>query len=341
MESIEAFVITGGRGKGQATNVPERELIDQIKIRPLLYDKKIKDYRKPGASDAAWNEVASALHSSVLNCKKRWKSLRDTFIKYYRADVLFNLGDSRGKQKKWHFYDDLKFLKSHVELFRLEGNPKERSEPKAYTNEEKHIFIETEGENEVYEIKEIEEVFEDHLVTVEEEIHENTDEEHDIAQKSEWYSEYQQEEEESENENTIESQEIIVQNENSPIESIEEKDLLPINTEISQSPSKNIVDPDERYLMSCLPAFKRFNPQQKAYVRVRIEELFYKVEFENITEPKTKRTRLNSHNIPKYEGQRFDDTDARKIISYEPMWRLIQMALGTSEFLDISITEDI
>lgn len=56
--------------------------------------------------------------------------------------------------------------------------------------------------------------------------------------------------------------------------------------------SKN-VDPDERYLMSCLPAFKRFTTQQKAYVRMGIEKLFYEVEFENIAEPTTKKTRIS------------------------------------------------
>lgn len=35
-----------GRGRGNATNVPERHLIQQVKIRPLLYDKTVKDYRK-------------------------------------------------------------------------------------------------------------------------------------------------------------------------------------------------------------------------------------------------------------------------------------------------------
>jgi hypothetical protein len=34
------------RGKGNATNVPERELIEQVRLRPLLYDKNVKDYRK-------------------------------------------------------------------------------------------------------------------------------------------------------------------------------------------------------------------------------------------------------------------------------------------------------
>lgn len=58
------------------------------------------------------------------------------------------------------------------------------------------------------------------------------------------------------------------------------------------SPTKNVVDPDERYLMSCLPALKRFTPQQKAMVRMGIERLFYETEFEsNVSEPRTKRSR--------------------------------------------------
>lgn len=37
---------TVGRGRGISTNVPEIELIEQVRIRPLLYDKNVKDYRK-------------------------------------------------------------------------------------------------------------------------------------------------------------------------------------------------------------------------------------------------------------------------------------------------------
>lgn len=43
---IETVAVAVGRGKGIATNVPERELIEQVRIRPLIYDKTVKDYRK-------------------------------------------------------------------------------------------------------------------------------------------------------------------------------------------------------------------------------------------------------------------------------------------------------
>lgn len=43
---IEAVAIGVGRGRGNATNVPERALIEQVKMRPLLYDKGQLEYRK-------------------------------------------------------------------------------------------------------------------------------------------------------------------------------------------------------------------------------------------------------------------------------------------------------
>lgn len=43
---IENVSIGVGRGRGNATKVPERALIEQVKERPLLYDKTVKDYRK-------------------------------------------------------------------------------------------------------------------------------------------------------------------------------------------------------------------------------------------------------------------------------------------------------
>lgn len=46
MDTIEAVIIGVGRGRGSATNVPERALIEQVRLKPLLYDKNVKDYRK-------------------------------------------------------------------------------------------------------------------------------------------------------------------------------------------------------------------------------------------------------------------------------------------------------
>ena len=89
-----------------------------------------------------------------------------------------------------------------------------------------------------------------------------------------------------------ENEEEIEQNEEVP----QLCEVPPQSTETPATPTsvltnKTVVDPDERYLMSCLPAFQRFTPQQKAYVRMGIERLFYEVEFENTSEPRSKKSR--------------------------------------------------
>lgn len=40
--------------------VQEEFLIEQVKLHPVLYDKSMKAYRKPGATDSAWSEIAQA-----------------------------------------------------------------------------------------------------------------------------------------------------------------------------------------------------------------------------------------------------------------------------------------
>ena len=88
----------------------------------------------------------------------------------------------------------------------------------------------------------------------------------------------------TENEEEVEQNEEVPQLCETPPQSTEAPNSVLLN--------KNVVDPDERYLMSCLPAFQRFTPQQKAYVRMGIERLFYEVEFENISEHhRSKRSR--------------------------------------------------
>lgn len=53
-------------------------------------------------------------------------------------------------------------------------------------------------------------------------------------------------------------------------------------TQISQATAQS--DPDERFLLSCLPVFKRLNTKKNALARMRIQQLLYEIEFEDFTE---------------------------------------------------------
>lgn len=45
--------------------------------------------------------------------KKRWRSLRDAFMKQFK---LFNNDDPILKKKKWLFYDQMEFLGPYLEM---------------------------------------------------------------------------------------------------------------------------------------------------------------------------------------------------------------------------------
>lgn len=155
-------------------------------------------------------------------------------------------------------------------------------EEDAYRIKEDHLL------DGAYEEEQLEEVTDDYGIIEHEE--ENVDKSVD----KNYSKEYESYEAEIENDDQFEMVEESVEQPIPPAPSEIEKTMQDKSSyDTPSSPSKNIVDPDERYLMSCLPAFKRFTPQQKAYVRMGIEKLFYEVEFENVSEPMNKRSRIS------------------------------------------------
>ena len=74
---------------------------------------------------------------------------------------------------------------------------------------------------------------------------------------------------------------------------VQNNEANPTHSSSTKSSKANAIDPDERYLLSCLPAFKRFSPKQKAYVRMGVEKLFYEVEFGDEFQPQRKQPKYS------------------------------------------------
>lgn len=58
----------------------------------------------------------------------------------------------------------------------------------------------------------------------------------------------------------------------------------PVDPKNNQSKKTEILnqvtnDPDEKFLMSCLPVLKRLNPQKNALLKLKIQTLLYEIEF--------------------------------------------------------------
>ncbi|PZC86206.1 uncharacterized protein LOC124633492 [Helicoverpa zea] len=84
----------------------EIDLIKEVEKRPILYDKSVSGFNKTKLRDDAWKEVQEALHVSESECKKRWRSLRDSFIKLQRT---------HGGRTRWPYHQAMRFLLPHIE----------------------------------------------------------------------------------------------------------------------------------------------------------------------------------------------------------------------------------
>lgn len=84
----------------------ETDLIKEVEKHPILYDKSVSGFNKTKLRDDAWKEVQEALNVSESECKKRWRSLRDSFIKLQRT---------HGGRTRWPYHQAMRFLLPHIE----------------------------------------------------------------------------------------------------------------------------------------------------------------------------------------------------------------------------------
>ncbi|XP_065360357.1 uncharacterized protein LOC135954207 [Calliphora vicina] len=88
----------------------EDRLIEAIQKRPCLFDKKSLMYRNKLAKERSWKSVSQVVGASVKQCKGRWRSLRD---RYVREMAKAKYSDSVGRPN-WRYLRQLSFIEKHV-----------------------------------------------------------------------------------------------------------------------------------------------------------------------------------------------------------------------------------
>ncbi|XP_058067052.1 transcription factor Adf-1-like [Anopheles bellator] len=91
----------------------EEELIAKVRANEVLYNVKNVNYRRKNDKERLWQQIAYELHCSVEVCKRRWKSLRDKFIKLSRIEQSARGTSDEEQPKKWRYYDSLTFLQGY------------------------------------------------------------------------------------------------------------------------------------------------------------------------------------------------------------------------------------
>uniref|UniRef100_A0A034W5S2 Transcription factor Adf-1 n=1 Tax=Bactrocera dorsalis TaxID=27457 RepID=A0A034W5S2_BACDO len=91
----------------------EVKLIKAVKRHPCLFDRSSTDFRNQYLKEEAWVAAAISTGASVEQCKQRWKSLRDRFVREVVSQQ--SKPESAAKEKnKWCYFELLSFLTKHV-----------------------------------------------------------------------------------------------------------------------------------------------------------------------------------------------------------------------------------
>ena len=96
--SFQGFTMTMGEA-----------LIDLVCQYPALWDKQDMMYKDSSCKEAKWKEIAEILHLNKEEVIRKWKSLRDTYVRHKNNKSKSRDGLNQCKPK-WKYYDIMSFV---------------------------------------------------------------------------------------------------------------------------------------------------------------------------------------------------------------------------------------
>ncbi|XP_077089796.1 uncharacterized protein LOC143741262 [Siphateles boraxobius] len=92
----------------------EEKLILAVSGHPELFDSSSYFYRDRNKKDLAWKKISEEIVQPDDVCRKKWKSLRDTYLKEKGKETEKRSGSAAGSGKRWKFSQILGFLDPFV-----------------------------------------------------------------------------------------------------------------------------------------------------------------------------------------------------------------------------------
>ncbi|KAL3988919.1 hypothetical protein ACER0C_013237 [Sarotherodon galilaeus] len=106
----------------------EEKLISAVANHPELYDASCYFYRDRNKKELAWRHISEEIGQPEDMCRKKWKSLRDTYNKEKRTEKEKRSGSAAGSGRRWKFFAVMGFLDPFL-------TPRETSESSDYAAE--------------------------------------------------------------------------------------------------------------------------------------------------------------------------------------------------------------
>ncbi|CAG5047181.1 unnamed protein product [Parnassius apollo] len=98
------------------------KFINEVQKRPSIWNTKCSEYSDRKSKQTAWEELMNVYGAELptkekkqlgLNLQKKWRNIRDCFVKAHRAKETKH-GSAVKKKNPYIFYDNLLFLKDTV-----------------------------------------------------------------------------------------------------------------------------------------------------------------------------------------------------------------------------------
>ncbi|KAL3978898.1 interleukin 16 [Sarotherodon galilaeus] len=100
----------------------EERLISAVANHPELYDASCYFYRDRNKKDLAWRHISEEIGQPEDICRRKWKSLRDTYNKEKRTEKEKRSGSAAGSGRRWTFLAVMGFLDPFLTPRETSGN---------------------------------------------------------------------------------------------------------------------------------------------------------------------------------------------------------------------------
>lgn len=128
----------------------ENTLTHLVRERPILYDKQHEDFRAGNLRKKAWLEIASIAGWDLGTVQKRWRVMRDRFVRELRRTKNI---DSDSQINCSAFFRDMLFLARHVKSKKYEAEATDISSDISQDNWDSHEPIEDDSKLEIEQLE--------------------------------------------------------------------------------------------------------------------------------------------------------------------------------------------
>ncbi|XDV31483.1 hypothetical protein PO909_002475 [Leuciscus waleckii] len=116
----------------------EEMLIVAVCAYPEIYDTKSYTYRDRTKKEIAWRKISEEVGLSEETVRRKWKGLRDTYVKEKKKETEKKSGSGANQEKRWKYSAVLSFLDPFV-------TPRETSSNMGRGVEENRTAVEPEN----------------------------------------------------------------------------------------------------------------------------------------------------------------------------------------------------